>query len=826
MTILKRVVEDPAPSPRSDNPKVPRDLDTIVTRSLSKRPGDRYASASEFAADLRRFVDGQPILARRLSAVERVGLFVQRRPLVAGLAALVILLLLIVAIGSPLVASHQFTLRQLAETAQDKAETLSIELLHKNYQSIIQLAQSHIDGERPHLAPPLLWRTDPEMRGWEWGYLIAQCPIDPWTFDLGHRMEPPLAVTKDGRSVFLKDPGGDYVCVNTTNRTIRWRIPTRGDSSLDVDPTGRFIALSRQIVSDDMEATIPLFHGIEILDAETGERVTNLEPRQSSRAHWSGDGKRLYTFSRGRKHSSVSSYSVDSFELLSRKDFSAPRDISRLSDSHLTKDETYLVGVDRGSREVFGVPLEDPASHEILFSGPPGSSFRNFSLRSRNGDALYGRSRQIFRHHPAKRQGKMIFDSPGVIIGIFRSKNLSESALVCTSKEAFLIDNNASELVLRFPENITQAVLLENETLLTLSERGVLRIHHLTETVPRLHAIQATPEGSAEGRQVEISDDEEMILLQDWRNRSLFVSRWESGRKLAFKKIPFGDLGHVRSHRQVTEALPVFRPGSHEIVTRTTSSIRFFSLDTSPPSLVHEIEVGDEPYGVQVDRSGEKLLYSLKDRLILLDMKSNERQQLIPSPIGDPFLDEFPIEGESLIHLQRSGHYAAVVDGGRIRVCRTSDGAVLFEKTYDALARICLHPTEPLIAHTTFEAQGPIFVHDLETKQIRISMENHQRSCLWMRFSPEGKRLFVNSASPGQVSVWDWEHDLQLLRIANETGGREGAITPNGRILGSTDYRPTLHLRFALPWHFEYATSAFLDAVAELRNRLADYQEE
>jgi eukaryotic-like serine/threonine-protein kinase len=59
---------DPVPLRRL-NPRVPRDLDTIVRRAAARRPADRYPTAADLAADLARFLDGRPVRARRASAV-------------------------------------------------------------------------------------------------------------------------------------------------------------------------------------------------------------------------------------------------------------------------------------------------------------------------------------------------------------------------------------------------------------------------------------------------------------------------------------------------------------------------------------------------------------------------------------------------------------------------------------------------------------------------------------------------------------------------------------------------------------------------------------
>ena len=55
------------------NRQMPRDLQTIVHKAIDKDPAQRYASAGELAEDLQRFIDDEPIRARRVSAAERLG---------------------------------------------------------------------------------------------------------------------------------------------------------------------------------------------------------------------------------------------------------------------------------------------------------------------------------------------------------------------------------------------------------------------------------------------------------------------------------------------------------------------------------------------------------------------------------------------------------------------------------------------------------------------------------------------------------------------------------------------------------------------------------
>jgi tRNA A-37 threonylcarbamoyl transferase component Bud32/uncharacterized protein (DUF433 family) len=85
LDVLMRVLEDEPTPPRHVNKKCPRDLATVALKCLHKEPGRRYDSAAELADDLRRFQDGEPIRARRVTWAGRARRWAGRNP---GLAAL------------------------------------------------------------------------------------------------------------------------------------------------------------------------------------------------------------------------------------------------------------------------------------------------------------------------------------------------------------------------------------------------------------------------------------------------------------------------------------------------------------------------------------------------------------------------------------------------------------------------------------------------------------------------------------------------------------------------------------------------------------------
>lgn len=86
-TLMMVLTMDPVPPTRLQ-PGLPRDLETICLKCLEKSPRKRYATAAALADDLRRYLDGHPILARPVGVLERSLKWAKRRPMAAAFLAL------------------------------------------------------------------------------------------------------------------------------------------------------------------------------------------------------------------------------------------------------------------------------------------------------------------------------------------------------------------------------------------------------------------------------------------------------------------------------------------------------------------------------------------------------------------------------------------------------------------------------------------------------------------------------------------------------------------------------------------------------------------
>ena len=85
---------------------VPADLITIIHKCISREPQDRYQTAGELADDLRRFLNDEPIRARRLRTIERWARWAKSNRLVASLIVVMATMLTAASLVSTLAAIH------------------------------------------------------------------------------------------------------------------------------------------------------------------------------------------------------------------------------------------------------------------------------------------------------------------------------------------------------------------------------------------------------------------------------------------------------------------------------------------------------------------------------------------------------------------------------------------------------------------------------------------------------------------------------------------------------------------------------------------------
>lgn len=172
---------EPAPLRRID-PLIPRDVETIILKSIAKDPARRYATAGDLADDLRRFLEHRPIRARRVTWAERLWRLCRRNPGVASLSVTTIVLLVAVVASlfvsrARISAEKDITLEALEserEALQELATSLSREQ-HTNYFHRVARAARLIERGQLGVAEVMLEECPATLRNWEWQHLMDRC---------------------------------------------------------------------------------------------------------------------------------------------------------------------------------------------------------------------------------------------------------------------------------------------------------------------------------------------------------------------------------------------------------------------------------------------------------------------------------------------------------------------------------------------------------------------------------------------------------------------------------------------------------------------------
>jgi serine/threonine protein kinase len=96
-TVISKILTSVPPTPRQIVRQVPRELDAICRKAIEKLPRDRYQSATEMADDLRRYLKGEPVVARRLDPANQTWHWLKRRRV--GVSAVLLATLTVVSLA-------------------------------------------------------------------------------------------------------------------------------------------------------------------------------------------------------------------------------------------------------------------------------------------------------------------------------------------------------------------------------------------------------------------------------------------------------------------------------------------------------------------------------------------------------------------------------------------------------------------------------------------------------------------------------------------------------------------------------------------------------
>jgi WD40 repeat protein len=211
--VMRQIVEDDPVRPRALTPSVPADVETVCLRCLAKEPERRYQSAQELADDLRRLLNGEPVLARPSSVLYRTKKRLMRNKAATAIAALAILG------GIGLLTGWVVTLqRRTREAIAARNVAEQREGIARRHLYAAQMRQVHDAWEQGAVANVLRLldglRPRPgqeDVRGFEWSAYWGFC----------HAERLALRGHTDGVNAAAFSPNGRMLATASWDKTIK-----------------------------------------------------------------------------------------------------------------------------------------------------------------------------------------------------------------------------------------------------------------------------------------------------------------------------------------------------------------------------------------------------------------------------------------------------------------------------------------------------------------------------------------------------------------------------------------------------------------------------
>ncbi|QEG21557.1 protein kinase domain-containing protein [Mariniblastus fucicola] len=224
--LLHQVIHEEPRGPRKLNDNIPRDLETITLKAISKSPEARFQSAKELSDELRRWSSDQPIRSRPVSAAAKLWKWCRRNPVVATLCVSVAGLLMTGFLYAQYKAIREASLRSIADANAGEAieqKKQSEARLHQIYQ---QKAHQAFDENRlieaGHWYSKSLEIVDRESDRERVRMLFDRIPALQGAFPADSKVSA-IVFEKDDRLLAIGTVEGEVQVVNLATREVVFR---------------------------------------------------------------------------------------------------------------------------------------------------------------------------------------------------------------------------------------------------------------------------------------------------------------------------------------------------------------------------------------------------------------------------------------------------------------------------------------------------------------------------------------------------------------------------------------------------------------------------
>jgi len=750
--LLKRIVAEEPVSPRRLDPAIALDLETIVLKALAKEPAERYLTAGDLAADLTRFLAGQPIRARRLAWAGRGVKWATRQwKAVAAAGVMASVLLIGLAAAGWWSNARLRTINQRLEAEIDRADRNAREA-----QDHARKSERHALGAQLRLAAQALDVGQPER---------AQEVL----------RDIPLNVGSEALRSFV----WRYLWRQARHEVIVLVGPSASYGGTALSPDGKLMAATDGSV------------GLQLWDAVTGERLRDLGilSGRMGEPSFSSDGKLVAALDQSTDYASSDGYSI--WEVASGR---------RL---------VYLP-IDRGFDNLYGTFL---TASEFVCYREHGKDDRSLArLWSLADNPPYARLLQQFdrpldMNSAWARNGLLILENHSLIslvdsrtgkpIRQFQLERAGETvaAFACSPRAEVvaaisepngklnLWDGHTGKLLAVHPAPYKVGMLKfshDGATLATVGWKGICLIDCATGAT---RAIGMENSNEFRDATVEFSYDNSILATSSLATGKgggpVPVSIWEAatGRKLATFS------GRIEEVRKLA-----FTPDGRSLLISSRSGVRQWRFapgddDKDEQPAGHK----DEAWSLAFSPDGRILATGSDDSepdptIKLWDPASGRLSRGWQGGEGTVAALAFSPDGRTLAsgHLMQRKN-VRIWDAATGRLLTTLDG-----HTDRVRALVFAHDGNSL---ATASSDGTVRLWEVASWRERSVLKGHADAVHAVAFSPDSKTL-ASAGNDGDLRLWDLEagySDPSPRVLHNRANLMALAFAPDGRTLAVAD---------------------------------------
>ncbi len=783
------------------------DLDWIVMKCLEKDRARRYETANGLAADLKRHLENEPVVARPPSMAYRLQKAYRRNKLVfsAGVAIVLALVagLALAAIGwsqtrverdkAVQARAAEEAQRSMAQASELKAQAQALAARRSAYDSDMNLAQQALAMNNLGRAQTLLNRQRPQpgqldLRGWEWRYLWSQTrPDDHEVFFTGtNRLEKSLSFSADGRLLLREYRGETVVTDLMSRRTVLQRTNTWKPAFTH---HGTTLAFASDISSTNSSITL-----LDLATQQETQFVASI-----GTVKWLGftpDDQRLLTVSErtDARTSSELPYYMTAWDIDTKGQL-WHRAIDWAAGDSVNKYRTYAISPDGAAvAAVFNSPprlqvleMKDGSERFTITPSDEWATCVMFSPDSSTlltGAGFTDSTIRLWDAHTGKASG------------ILEGHRSFVSDLLFTPEGKRLISSSGDQTIRLWDWSMLQPA-------------GVLR-GHLSE----IDGLALAPDG----RTLASRCKDGSIYLWDVTKPSrhlgyrLFPSRWK-----------YGYIEFTQDSRSILE--PRYSGG--ELLLRDPLTLRETRRSWTASTNGHVISVcPDGSQVAQFDFHGHLLLWDARTGLETAKSIANGNYFAVDLSHDWKVFATARADGTNLVletwdtdTWQPKGSLITTLDGAydiygtsqtNIFLIRNQRGFRLIDLTtpnetpkqieHKGLFESLAFSPDGRMAAVAYN-EGFIQLWDMATLQPLETLRGFLLGVHSVAFSPDGKRLAAGSSGHEAVKLWDTETRQEVLTLSGEGSVFELLrFSPDGRYLMAINFNGVIHLWSAPTW--------------------------